>query len=108
MYFIYQKSTWGVMPKNKLDIIRYVCQSFHTSLENIQSSSRKNDIVLPRHLLCFALDKNGVKPDEIADIIKRDRTTIYRSCDHISDILTRKVKDYQTLKVEQFLEFYHI
>lgn len=108
MYFIYQKSTWGIMPKDKHEIIANVCNFFRTNLEAIQSNSRKAEIVFYRHILCYALDKSSIKPDEIGGIIKRDRTTVYRSRDHIEDILTRKVKDCQTLKVEQFLEHYHI
>ncbi len=65
------------MEKTKADkILDVVVEVTKTQKEAIQSKQRTFDVTIVRALYCLLCEKYSIYPQEIADKINRDRTTV--------------------------------
>ena len=92
---------------NTDNIIQSVCDSFHTSLDNIKRKKRKRELVTARHLCYYFLRKytdNTLK--EIGFFFNTDHTTVIHGCNKIEGFL--EIKEIATLdnicKIEGLLD----
>lgn len=72
--------------RNKLTLKGYakrVCDSYNLKLEDLILPCRKDKLVIPRQIFCYIAYREGYEYTEIAEFIKRDRTTIYYSVENI-------------------------
>jgi chromosomal replication initiation ATPase DnaA len=78
-------------------ILREVASVFNLPVEKIQSETRKTEIVIPRHMVCYLCwTLTGATLSQIGEIIgDRDHTTVINGRDVIQDMVdTRDDKYY--------------
>jgi len=80
------------------DVVRATCSLYNVRASQIRSSSRSNNIVLPRQIIMYILRKElKINLDQIAHLLKRkDHTTVMHGCEKISKMM---IKD-QSFKIE--------
>lgn len=75
---------------------------FEVTPSNVKSHSRKQEYVLPRHLICYVLRKNyRFEFTKIGFIFGRDHSTIIHSCESIDNYLRydkRVIQAYEDIK----------
>jgi chromosomal replication initiation ATPase DnaA len=89
-------------PSIENEVIRLICDMFDVTPSNVKSHSRKQEYVLPRHLICYVLRKNyRFEFIKIALILGRDHSSIIHSCKSIEDYLSydkRVIQAYEDIK----------
>lgn len=81
-------------------IIKTVCEHFNISLDEIKSTSRRTELVLPRHIamyLCRTMTNDSQK--SISRLFnKNDHTTVINAVNKITDIMSKDETTKNTIE----------
>lgn len=63
------------------NIINIVCQRLRVNIEELGSKSRKAELVIGRHIICYLLRGNEYGVKQIGKMINRDHSTVLYACE---------------------------
>lgn len=79
--------------------VKICCDILEIGYEEIKSPRKPNELVFKRHAIAFFMhDRLGYKFPEIAQVIKRDRSTVRHSVEVVGDQMPLFRKDQERLK----------